>query len=174
MKNAYKSLLLFFPVLILTGCFTSIKMPISDSEVNTIDSNSAIVIIGKYAKSEILKIKIDNNGTEAIYPMKTTPPAVNAVVYKFKIGSTIRITEVTADMSALESGNYGRGYLGHKANIKKARTLKITKRGIYNLGTILTKGKKIRVIDKMPKQVLVIAKRNYPNIFNALKPVNYK
>lgn len=170
MNKIYRVVFLFLP-LFLSGCLGTIDVLWQNGYVD--EPDSSVIIIGHYSKYRILDIIAEKNGgTTSLSPRRPIRPHINAAAFKVKVGDVIKMVSIKYSASELVEDKYR--YAGHVAGIKEPYTLKITKKGIYHLGTIYIKGDKLWVSTKMQPQVLAMAKRHYKNVFNKLKPINFK
>lgn len=174
MKKLLKLAALIVPAFLLNGCATYMDVLWFNSYVD--EPNSSVIIIGNYSKYRLLKVSIERNGKGiALSPRLPISPPINAAAFKVKVGDEIKITSVLYSAPELAKDDIHKyRYAGHSAIMKKPFTVNINKKGIYHVGTVFVKGKKVLISPKMPPQVLVMAKTNYKDIFSKLKPMNFK
>ena len=152
-----------FLVLGVLGACAGNVAPISAEDMNTIDKNSAVILVGVLKRGNLdMSTLVDDKNVH--YSISTNKPEdVMAFRYRQPIPGKFAITSVRFGITAELEGEF-----------EAPKFITIDKPGIYYYFSVLT------INDwsygpryEMPDILLPMAHAKYPEIFERLKPVNF-
>lgn len=167
--NKYFYLIVLIVTVHLTGCTSTVDMLHKSENPFYFNPKKAVLIVGEIGDIRIGNISANTNtGIKLFDVPKRVLSHINALAWEIDIGDTF--TLLSAEVPLLQS----------TVEFKKAHSIFIEKSGIYYYGTILTKSDVTRsviqaVLLKKPLPNLIrLAQKHYPYVFNELKPINFK
>lgn len=153
----------------LISCATKIEMLHKTENPFYYNPKKAVIIIGKVGNLHIGHLSVlTSTGKKLLGVSNSALNRFNVLAWHIDIGDSFTLLD--AEIPALQN------------NIKfdKAHSLLIEKPGIYYYGTILTNpasppsSTQVILIKKPLPNLVVLANKRYPYVFNELKPVNFQ
>lgn len=137
---------------LMTSCVGRVASP-----TDNLSENEAVVIVIADSEVELYGLAYVNLlGSLFSYPINGKQ---TVMAYKKKVGDTFIVNQV-----ATRDGRY--------AKIAE-RKLKITTKGVYYFGTIVSTSHAVSIIDKPVDSYLSIAHKKYASLIKNLQPVNF-